>query len=69
AQRIAAQLAALPAQALALTKQALNAGHALDGQLDLERDLQQIAGASADFQEGMQAFLDKRPARFGPRAV
>lgn len=71
AHRVAAQLAALPAQALALTKQALNgsAAHTLDQQLDLERDLQRIAGASADFREGMQAFLEKRPARFGARSA
>lgn len=68
AERIAAQLAAQPAQAVALTKRALNASaaHTLDQQLDLERDLQRACGASADFHEGVQAFLQKRPARFGP---
>lgn len=68
AERIAAQLAAQPAQAVALTKRALNASAAntLDQQLDLERDLQRACGASADFREGVQAFLQKRPARFGP---
>lgn len=69
AERIAAQLAAQPAQAMALTKRALNAsaGNTLDQQLDLERDLQREAGASADFREGVAAFLEKRPARFAGR--
>lgn len=69
AERIAAQLAAQPAQAMAMIKRALNAsaGNTLDQQLDLERDLQRDAGASADFQEGMAAFLEKRPARFAGR--
>lgn len=66
AQRTAAHLAAQPTQALALMKQALNASahHTLDQQLDLERDLQRRAGGTPDFREGVQAFLEKRPARF-----
>ncbi len=69
AERIAAQLATQPAAAMALIKRALaTAGsNTLDQQLDLERDLQRECGASADFREGTQAFLEKRPARFGPR--
>ena len=68
AERIAAHLAAQPAEAVARIKRALNAAGAntLDRQLDLERDLQRELGASADFREGVQAFLEKRPARFGP---
>ncbi len=68
AERTAAYLAVQPARAVALIKRALNASRAntLDQQLDLERDLQRECGASADFREGVQAFLDKRPARFGP---
>ena len=67
AERIAAYLAAQPAEAVARIKRALDAAGAntLDRQLDLERDLQRECGASADFREGVQAFLDKRPARFG----
>lgn len=69
AERVAAHLATQPTQALALMKQALNAshGHTLDQQLDLERDLQRRAGATPDFQEGVAAFLQKRPARFTGR--
>lgn len=68
AERVAAHLAAQPAEAVARIKRALNASgtNTLDRQLDLERDLQRECGASADFREGVQAFLDKRPARFGP---
>ena len=33
-------------------------------QLDLEARLQNQAGATADFQEGLQAFLEKREAKF-----
>ena len=66
AERLAAHLATQPTQALALMKQALNASaaHTLDQQLDLERDLQRRAGGTPDFREGVQAFLEKRPARF-----
>ncbi|RJF87498.1 enoyl-CoA hydratase/isomerase [Oleomonas cavernae] len=35
-----------------------------DQQLDLERQLQRAAGQTADFQEGVAAFLQKRPAAF-----
>ena len=68
AERVAALLAAQPAGAVARIKRALDAaqGNTLDRQLDLERDLQRECGASADFREGVQAFLEKRPARFGP---
>ena len=68
AERVAALLAAQPAGAVARIKRALNASgdNTLDQQLDLERDLQRECGASADFREGVQAFLEKRPARFSP---
>ncbi len=71
AERLAAHLTAQPAEAVALTKRALGAaqGNTLDQQLDLERDLQRECGASADFREGVQAFLEKRPAQFGPRTL
>ena len=39
----------------------------LDAQLDLERDLQRIAGRTPDFPEGVAAFLEKRPAAFTGR--
>jgi len=68
AQALTARLAAQASAALALTKRALDASgsNTLDRQLDLERELQLAAGASPDHAEGVRAFLDKRPAVFGP---
>lgn len=39
----------------------------LDDQLKLEAKMQGVAGRSADFSEGVQAFLQKRPAKFTGR--
>ncbi len=66
AERIATHLATQPTQALALMKQAFaaSAGHTLDQQLDLERDLQRRAGQTRDHKEGVAAFLEKRAALF-----
>jgi len=66
---IAATLAGLPTEAMRLMKQAFAASgqNTFDAQLDLERDLQRAAGRTPDFREGVQAFLEKRPARFTGR--
>ena len=68
-ERLAAQLAELSTQAVALMKRAfLTAPSAsLDAQLDAERDLQREAGRTPDFREGVTAFREKRPARFTGR--
>ncbi len=66
ARALAARLAAQPTRALALIKTMLDASHgnSLDQQLDLERDMQKIAAGTADFREGVAAFLEKRSAKF-----
>ena len=63
---IAKQLAALPSIGLALTKQLLNASFAnnLEQQLELEKKNQAIAGQTADYKEGVQAFIEKRKPNF-----
>jgi 2-(1,2-epoxy-1,2-dihydrophenyl)acetyl-CoA isomerase len=66
AEAIAARLARLPAEALAAIKSTLDAGadNTLDEQLELERRVQAGLGRSADYEEGVAAFQQKRPARF-----
>lgn len=63
---LAASLASGPTKGLGLIKQAIHSAsvNSLDEQLDLERDLQRIAGRSDDYAEGVTAFLDKRAAVF-----
>lgn len=66
---LARRLAAQATRALALTKRAIGgaANRSLDQQLNLEADLQAKAAGTADFREGLAAFLEKRPARFTDR--
>ncbi len=66
AKTLAVRLAAGPTKGLGLTKRAIQAAatNSLDEQLDLERDLQREAGRSADYAEGVAAFLEKRRPEF-----
>ena len=59
-------LAAMPTRGLGLTKKAVNASwtNDLSSQLDLEEELQTEAGATYDFSEGVNAFLEKRKPEF-----
>lgn len=63
---VAANLATQPTRGLGLIKRGLNQSlcSSLDEQLDLEEELQRQAGCSADHQEGIRAFLEKRKAVF-----
>ncbi len=65
----AAELAALPTRGVALTKRLFD--HAenatLEEQLELEAQLQAVATQTADFREGVDAFLEKREPRFEGR--
>ena len=60
--KLADTLALMPTKGLAFTKQALNnsLSNNLQQQLQIEDDLQQKAGGTSDFKEGVQAFLEKR---------
>lgn len=63
---LAAHFAQAPTKGLAFTKRALQAslGNDLSTQLDLERDMMRELGCSADYAEGVAAFLDKREPQF-----
>jgi 2-(1,2-epoxy-1,2-dihydrophenyl)acetyl-CoA isomerase len=63
---IAKRLAGLPTRGFGLTKRGFNAalGNDLDSQLALEEELQGEAGRTADYAEGVRAFMEKRPPRF-----
>ena len=69
AEALTARLAAGPTGAYARIKQefAASATNDLAAQLALEARLQGEAGRSADFAEGVRAFLEKRPAAFTGR--
>ena len=69
ARDLAAQFARGPTRGYALIKQAIDAAssNSLDSQLELERDLQQKAGRTSDYAEGVRAFMEKRRPDFQGR--
>lgn len=66
ARALTAHLAKQPTKGLSLIKKALQASadNTLDEQLDLERDFQRQAGRTADYREGVSAFIEKREPNF-----
>jgi 2-(1,2-epoxy-1,2-dihydrophenyl)acetyl-CoA isomerase len=64
--RLAIHLSEMPTKAFGLTKKAINKSYSnsLEEQLELEEKLQTQAGNTDDFKEGVQAFLEKRKAKF-----
>jgi len=64
--KIATKLATMPTKGLGLTKRLLNQSltNDLDTQLDAERDIQEAASNTEDYQEGVNAFLEKRKPTF-----
>jgi 2-(1,2-epoxy-1,2-dihydrophenyl)acetyl-CoA isomerase len=67
--KLAENLASMPTRGLGLTKKAVNLGlfNSLEDQLDVEESLQTEAGETDDFMEGVNAFIQKRPAVFKGR--
>jgi 2-(1,2-epoxy-1,2-dihydrophenyl)acetyl-CoA isomerase len=63
---MAEKLATQPTRAMHLIKQCFlnTSSNSLDQQLDLERDMQTLAGETNDFREGVSAFLERREPKF-----
>jgi len=63
---LVSKLAKMPTKGLGLTKKLLNASSSndLEDQLNMEDECQVIAAETADFKEGVQAFLQKRKPNF-----
>jgi 2-(1,2-epoxy-1,2-dihydrophenyl)acetyl-CoA isomerase len=69
AAELASELAVLPTRAIGMTKRLLDraATSTLEDQLEWEAQLQTVATQSADFREGVAAFLERREPRFEGR--
>ena len=66
AMQLAQHLSRQPTYGLGLIKKAIHQAesNSLEQQLELERDLQRLAGRSQDYREGVDAFLNKRSPDF-----
>lgn len=65
-QKLASKLAKMPTKALGMTKELINAGleNDLNSQLEMEGNYQIEASQSYDYNEGVNAFLEKRKPEF-----
>lgn len=65
-EKLATQLSQMPTQALAFTKKALNKSmnNSLEEQLALESKYQIASAETEDYQEGVNAFMEKRKPNF-----
>ncbi len=63
---LASEFAAAPTAAIGNIKRALGYSltHTLEESLAFEADMQEISGRTADYREGLAAFLEKRPPHF-----
>lgn len=66
AEKIAMTLSAMPTKAIGYTKRLLNESmqHNFEQQLVMEGEMQTAAGETADYKEGVDAFLEKRKPVF-----
>ncbi len=66
ARELAVRLAGGPTKAIGLSKRALNRAQLIDidTALEYEAQLQDIAGRTADFREGVMAFIEKRAPQY-----
>jgi 2-(1,2-epoxy-1,2-dihydrophenyl)acetyl-CoA isomerase len=66
AMAVAVKLSHMPTYGIGLTKKLLNTSffNSLEQQLEQERDFQVLAASSSDYQEGVNAFLEKRKPLF-----
>lgn len=66
AEKLAAHLATQPTRGLGYIKRAINQSstNSFEQQLELERDLQRLAGRTQDYREGVSAFMNKRKPEF-----